>query len=204
MLISPQQKKDPHKPYYQRFKHLHEWKEASLPPAVANNDKTSPPVSPGDNRRPLHPPLGGEAPVVTFSVASVLGSGMVDAVVWARLETLKDGLQHPVLSILDDSGVKGDDSFASMVEFDRAKEALSVTRELKGLLSKVSPLPISTSSAHYSASHGNTRLGSSRNMSTFIQFSLRTCLPVSVLSDYKLNLYLLKTWLMLTFEIELL
>jgi len=48
----------------------------------------------------------------------------------ARLEALKDGLQPPVLSILDDSGVKGGDSFASMVEFDRAKEVLSVTREL--------------------------------------------------------------------------
>ena len=35
-------------------------------------------------------------------------------------------------------------------------------RELKDLLSKLSPLPISTSSAQYVVPHGNVRLGSSR------------------------------------------
>ena len=39
----------------------------------------------------------------------------------ARLQALKDELQHLVLSISEDSGVQSGDSFASMVPSDKAK-----------------------------------------------------------------------------------
>ncbi|KAJ8431390.1 hypothetical protein Cgig2_022615 [Carnegiea gigantea] len=81
--------------------------------------------------------------------------------IWARFQALKDELQHLVLAIREDSDLQGGESFASRAAFNRAKEVLSM-RELKGILSKVSPLPISTSSAHNMVSHGNVRLGSSR------------------------------------------
>ncbi|KAJ8448884.1 hypothetical protein Cgig2_030740 [Carnegiea gigantea] len=80
----------------------------------------------------------------------------------ARFQALKDELKHPVLSMSEAYGVQGGHPYASMAAFDRAKEVLSVMRELKGLLSKLSPLPNATSSAHFMVSHGNERVGSSR------------------------------------------
>ncbi|KAJ8431298.1 hypothetical protein Cgig2_018370 [Carnegiea gigantea] len=80
----------------------------------------------------------------------------------ARFQALKDELKHLVLSISEGYGVQDGDPYVSMAAFDRAKEALSAMRELKGLLSKLSPLPNATSSAHFMASRGNERVGSSR------------------------------------------
>jgi len=72
-----------------------------------------------------------------------------------RFKALKCELQHLVLSFSEDSIGQDGDSCASMAAFDRAREVISIMRELKGLLSKPLPLLMSSSSANQKMSHAS-------------------------------------------------
>ncbi|KAJ8428234.1 hypothetical protein Cgig2_009949 [Carnegiea gigantea] len=80
-----------------------------------------------------------------------------------RFKALKGELQHLVLSFSEDSIGQGGDSCASMAAFDdRAREVISIMRELKGLPSKPLPLLMSSCSANQKMSYASGFLSSSR------------------------------------------